>query len=622
MSRDGSEPITGEHPETAEIVEQNGIGEEAGGAESTEEAAVALPSDLAGWRSLVASLPARDLFRLIQRDRGLSAHLFAGFRPSADMLRHPVVLGRLAEDAQRHRTLGEALAALTTPPTATEDSSEIASSPTDLSAPPSSTMALHREDGTLKETIKKQKNVLREKESRIQEMAAQVAALQKERDAARSEIEAAKQATRLAREEAERERRLRERETRRHKEPAPRAETAEAPKPNVTTASATPTTPRLPVPQPFTEAIQRLINRGKYLIVAEICREALATDAATQSAAARGRVHSLLAGALYGLGEVQGAEDQDRLAANALLDGAEILPCAEAMARLFTQTAYYAPGSPIRQADGATLRRLLLLAERDGLALAIQEIFTRMRIGSAEAGRRLKATLAQGGKKAGALADAALGTGASGGVVLGPDEPIALPVPGAASVTARELVQVVDSGDAGFVALVRQGIAALRSRGGREVQLANALLESVTAVEPVAVVPLLAKTSSPVLVDASNVARYNPDPLSLTMTPRVVQLLLVRDFLLRQGFFPVILIADATLRFHVDDRPAYQSLLDRQMIRECAPGTSADEALLTEARARRALLVSNDRFSEWGEMAARVERQGFLIAAGRVALIP
>ena len=383
------------------------------------------------------------------------------------------------------------------------------------------------------------------------------------------------------------------------------------------TASAAPAAAPLPVappaPRPLEEAVRRLLNRGKYPVVAEAAREALQTDAA-ESPAIRGTVHALYAAALYGMGDPS-AEEQDRLAVTCLLDGGQIIAAAEAMARLFTKA------HSLKAADAASLRRLLLLAERTGDSAAVQEVFTRMRIGSAEAGRRLRQALGSGGKKASALLEAAFGS-REGVVVLGPDEAIALPVtnPSAASVTPRRIARAIDTGDATFVADVRTGLAALRARGGSEAQLADALLEAVTAIEPVAVAPLLVEENHPILVDASNVARHNPDPLSLSPLPKVANLLRMRDYLLRQGFFPVLLIADANLRFHVDDREQYRLLVDRQIVRETPPGTSADETLLREARSRNASLITNDRFTEWGEAAFGIERHGFLINAGRVAL--
>ena len=612
--------------------------EQGSGEGDGEETPSALPQDAAAWRSLVAALPTRDLFRIIQKDRILSTHLFAGFRPSVEMLRHPVVVSRLVEGAQRSQPLAEALVALNS---AVEAVSAMPLTETTVSQPTQKVQTTPPEsftiltdkstemagDGGLKDTLKKQKAALKEKEARLVELTTRVTLLQKERDAARAETDTARAAARAAKEEAERERRLREREARRGKE----AESKEQGKENAAKAKTvepgTLTAARLPVaappPLPIMDAVQRLVNRGRYAVVVEVCREALGTDAAISHAGNRGRVHSLLAAALYGAGDIAGGEEQDRLAANALLDGGEIAAAAESLARYFTQLAYFAPGSPVRQSDAATLRRLLLLAERDGLALAVQEVFNRMRIGSAEAGRRLRATLAVGGKKGGALAAAAFGNTSEGNVVLGPDEPVALPTTSAqaATVTARYLTQAVDAGDAALVLQAREGIIALRNRGGKEGQLADSLLEAVTAVEAVAVAPFLAKSLSPVLVDASNVARHNPDPLALTPPPRVGHLLMMRDFLLRQGFFPVLMLADATLRFHVDNRPGYQNLVERGIIRETAPGTSADETLLTEARARRAPLISNDRFSEWGDRALHIERHGFLIANGRVALV-
>ena len=80
------------------------------------------------------------------------------------------------------------------------------------------------------------------------------------------------------------------------------------------------------------------------------------------------------------------------------------------------------------------------------------------------------------------------------------------------------------------------------------------------------------------------------------------------------------LIADANLRYHVDDKAAYLELIENQIVRETPPGTSADEVLLQEARAQSVPLVTNDRFSDWGEAARQVERLGFLVSAAGASL--
>jgi hypothetical protein len=182
-------------------------------------------------------------------------------------------------------------------------------------------------------------------------------------------------------------------------------------------------------------------------------------------------------------------------------------------------------------------------------------------------------------------------------------------------VTPRRLAEAVEAGDAAFVSRARAGIAALRSANP---PLASALLEAVAAQNPTAVVPLTQNTR-PAVVDASNVARHDPDPLNLSPLPRVEHLLRMRDFLFRRGFFPVVMLADANLRFHVDDRAAYRTLVERGVVRETPPATPADAALIAEARERGAPLVTNDRLWEW-EGAEGIERLGFGIFNGDISL--
>jgi hypothetical protein len=467
------------------------------------------------------------------------------------------------------------------------------------------------EDPRLKDKIKEQRASLRDKETRIAELEVALAAARRERDTARTDADVAQAARKTAETEAERLRRQRERDARREeKTPAPARE-----KVRPSTVLQAVTTPA--ATSVWDEALGRLLSRGKYAVVADVCREALSgTGEAQTPAAARGRVHALYAAALYGRGNTAEGEEQDRLAVAVLLDGGNVPAAAESLARLLT----FAPAP--RAADVPLARRLFLLAEKQGQADAVRQVFTRMRIGSPEAYRRLRALLSGGGgqKVSASLVERLAPATAIGGATatVGPDEPVALPT--LPAVTARRIVEAVDAGEADWVRKARAGMESLRGRGGSDAALADALLEAVAALEPVAVQPLLQPVLRPVVVDASNVARHNPDPLSLARSPRLIRLKEMRDFLLRRGYFPVHLIADATLRFHVDDRAAYEDMLRRHMVRETPPGTSADETLIREAKSLPAPLVTNDRLAEWGDAAFSVERRGFALVPGGVTL--
>jgi hypothetical protein len=369
------------------------------------------------------------------------------------------------------------------------------------------------------------------------------------------------------------------------------------------------------LPSTFANAMHRLLNRGKYAVVAEVCREILSTS--DGSAPERGLTHSLAALALYGLGQSVEGEEQDRLAVGAYLDGGLVSPATEAFGRLLA----HGSATALRPAESAVLTRLLALAQKLGRTDEVQSVFDRLRVTAPAGFARLRKALAEG-KKPGISLDPP--AGGPPPVQVGADELVALPVAGktASTVTPRLLAQAVDRGDENFVTCARDGIHGLREN---HPALADALLQAVVQLQPLAVVPLTNDLPRPVVVDASNVARFNPDPLAAYLPspppPAVGNLLALRDYLLKRGFFPVLLIADANLRYHVDNRAAYEALLERGIVQEVPGGTSADLALLTEARNHVAPLVSNDRMTTWGEQARRIERLGFDIGPGGRVLL-
>jgi hypothetical protein len=482
-----------------------------------------------------------------------------------------------------------------------------------------------KEDPRLRDKLKEQRNALRDKDARIAALEAALAQTQRERDAARSEADAARAAQRNADAEAERQRRLREREERRESQQAAKVEMAVVAK-----AVAAPAVIVAPTMAPargrlIEAGMQRLLTRGRYAVVAEICREALALEGESEvTASDRGHIRALHAQALYGIGEAGSGEEQDRAAAGHLLDAGELVRAAEALGRVAT----YAPN--LRPAGlTPTFKRLFALAEKMGQLDAINDVMTHVRIGSAEANRRLKDALS-GGETAGRRGSAIRRAGGSESAsLIGPDEPVALPTRRAevATVTARGIVEAVDSGDAAYLTRAAAGLRALQARGETADRIAaRALLFAVAALDPVAVQPLTQTNRQVVVVDASNVARHNPDPMALRSEngngAHVVHLHRMREFLIGRGFFPVVMIADANLRFHIDDRAAYQALLERGVVRETPPGTSADEELIAEARHRDAPLVTNDRLTEWGQKAAGIERLNFVLLANGVSLTP
>ena len=356
---------------------------------------------------------------------------------------------------------------------------------------------------------------------------------------------------RRAEAEAAREKRARERERAASVQAVAQEHTAlvKAAKANQATAAPPPVSP-MPSATAGTllyEAAERLLQSGRFASVADLCRESLLLGSA--NAGERGRVHALYAGAWYGVHNDANGEQHDRLAALAFLESGDAVRAAESLARMVTHQA-----GDFRPADVPLLRRLGALSQKTNQTDAVRGVLEQLRFAAPHAYRKLRVAAGKNG------ASVLFGeSGRAGGTsAIGPDEPVSLPAPHGAAMTAvtpRQLVQAVNGGEAEYVFRVRAALRALRQQSKSSALLADALIEAVSELSPVAVCPLLHDKTRPVLVDASNVARYNPDPLTLETPPRVHNLRLMRDYLLRHGFFPVSLIADANLRFHVDDKP-------------------------------------------------------------------
>jgi len=95
-----------------------------------------------------------------------------------------------------------------------------------------------------------------------------------------------------------------------------------------------------------------------------------------------------------------------------------------------------------------------------------------------------------------------------------------------------------------------------------------------------------------VLVDGSNVAHSSEGE-----QPSLADIVAVCDKLRAEGYEPVVVV-DAALRHQIDDRAAYERLVDEGHIRQAPAGTDADYFILSFARDLDASIVSNDRFRD------------------------
>ncbi|MDQ3812384.1 MAG: hypothetical protein M3347_00365 [Armatimonadota bacterium] len=155
-------------------------------------------------------------------------------------------------------------------------------------------------------------------------------------------------------------------------------------------------------------------------------------------------------------------------------------------------------------------------------------------------------------------------------------------------VTPREVKRAIDANDEEFVFTLIQALDALRETnepGYR--QFIDRMREFNRYYSRV-----LTTDTTRVLVDASNVARYETDRYG---KGQLRHLLAMRDELRRRGCFPIHIYADASLRYHIDEPDELVAMAKRGEIEITPAGQEADEFLAREARRTGAYVVTNDR---------------------------
>jgi predicted nucleic acid-binding Zn-ribbon protein len=156
------------------------------------------------------------------------------------------------------------------------------------------------------------------------------------------------------------------------------------------------------------------------------------------------------------------------------------------------------------------------------------------------------------------------------------------------SVTPREVQKRVDANDEEWVFRLIQALESIRQvdPGGHKTFL--------DALKPLGYYyrQVLTSDTLRVLVDASNVARYEKDERN---KGKLSHLLEMRDVLRSRGCFPIKIIADASLPYFIDDSDALVAMARRGEVEMSNSGQEADEILAREARRTGAYVVTNDR---------------------------
>ena len=154
-------------------------------------------------------------------------------------------------------------------------------------------------------------------------------------------------------------------------------------------------------------------------------------------------------------------------------------------------------------------------------------------------------------------------------------------------VTPRETMRHIDRGDADFAFRTQ---LALEGVGPQDVAKKNAFLTRLKGQDGY-YVRVLTEPTQRALVDASNVVRATKNRYG---KGELRNLLTMKAELRRLGFFPIEMIADASLRYNVDEINAYNEMINRGEVEVVAPGTEADELLARKARNGGGYVVTND----------------------------
>jgi hypothetical protein len=141
------------------------------------------------------------------------------------------------------------------------------------------------------------------------------------------------------------------------------------------------------------------------------------------------------------------------------------------------------------------------------------------------------------------------------------------------------------------VSLVREWAQSLRSLGQTDREGFMRLREAL-ARESEYCAHVLTKPTQGVVVDGSNVCHYERHR---TGKAKLSNLLAARDELRERRFFPILIQADASLPYQIDEPGKLAELVERGEIRMVVAGTSADDQITRVARDQGYYVVTNDR---------------------------
>lgn len=191
-----------------------------------------------------------------------------------------------------------------------------------------------------------------------------------------------------------------------------------------------------------------------------------------------------------------------------------------------------------------------------------------------------------------------------------PDITIALPTrSGKNTFTVTQLLAGLHHNNQELLDKVRDGLAYLADNPGRE---RIVIAELTKAGIPDA---LLTGPLRPAIIDGSNVANANPKQ----KRARFAYLGQIQRSAWREGYFPVYIIVDASLRHQIDRSDLLMEAVDAGEITMAPAGSSADQLLIEEAKRQHAVLITNDRMNDWPD-AKNIEKRHVELIGGTVCV--
>ncbi len=156
------------------------------------------------------------------------------------------------------------------------------------------------------------------------------------------------------------------------------------------------------------------------------------------------------------------------------------------------------------------------------------------------------------------------------------------------SYTLAQIITALVHNDVTLLNNVRDGLARLANNKEKEREVLRMLLGAGIPKT------VLTGTLRPAVVDGSNIANMSPQRKG-----RLVHLEQVRRAAWDEGYFPVIIIIDASLPYQIDVPEALLTMVESGEVEMVPPGTSADERLIAVAQEVHAVIIANDRLTDW-----------------------